>query len=654
MEEASNNTDHPSAGEDAEVSKEKEIIELEENNSPQENKEFATPTVGMEFESYEDAYNYYICYAKEIGFCVRVKNSWFKRNSKEKYGAVLCCSSQGFKKVKDVNKLRKETRTGCPAMLRMRVSSSLRWRVVEVMHEHNHVLGTKVHKIKKVASGTKRKLASDNQTIKLYKALVIDNGENEEFPRNSLFILENNKDSDDKLNLKKGDSRAIYNYLVRMQLTNPNFFYLMDMNNEGRLRNVFWADARCRANAGYFGDVIYLDNTYLVNKFEIPLVAFVGLNHHGQKVLLACGLLADENKESYTWLLKSWLSCMLGRSPQTIVTQRCKLLEKAISENFPKAKHSFSLSCIVKKVPEKLGGLKNYDAIRKSFNRAVYETLKPLEFEASWGFMMKHFKISYHEWLSSLYEDRVKWAPVYVKDTFFAGLAANRPGETLNPFFDRYIHKQTPLKEFLDKYELALHKKYKEESIADIESRNSNPILKTKCPFELELSKSYTREMFNRFQSEVEEMYACFSTTKLHIDDANIIFLVKERVMREVKDYEVLYNRGAGEVRCICSCFNFNGYLCRHALSVLNFNGVEIPCKYVLARWRKDYKRLYVLDNGLENGDNTDQVQWFSQLYRSGLQVVEEGVLSLDHYKVALEAFGESLNRVHAIEEKHE
>ena len=72
----------------------------------------------------------------------------------------------------------------------------------------------------------------------------------------------------------------------------------------------------------------------------------------------------------------------------------------------------------------------------------------------------------------------------------------------------------------------------------------------------------YTREMFMKFQLEVEEVYSCFGTTQLHVDGPIIIFLVKERVLiegnrREIRDFEVLYSRTAGEVRCICSCFSF-------------------------------------------------------------------------------------------------
>ena len=667
MEEISLSSEQVPSGEGNETEKERDGEKTElvvQNGLTQGRKEFVAPAVGMEFESYDDAYNYYNCYAKEVGFRVRVKNSWFKRNSREKYGAVLCCSSQGFKRIKDVNRLRKETRTGCPAMIRMRLVESKRWRILEVTLEHNHLLGAKIYKsMKKMGSGTKRKLQSNSdaevRTIKLYRALVIDAGGNSSLNSN---VKEIRKFSDhpNQLNLKKGDTQAIYNYLCRMQLTNPNFFYLMDLNDEGCLRNVFWIDARSRAACGYFSDVIFFDNTYLSNKYEIPLVALVGVNHHGQSVLLGCGLLAGETSESYVWLFKAWVTCMSGRTPQTIITDRCKALQNAIAEVFPRSHHRFGLSHIMKKVPEKLGGLRNYDAIRKALIKAVYESLKVIEFESAWGFLIQRFAVSDHEWLRSLFEDRARWAPVYLKDTHFAGMSSSQPGETLNPFFDRYVHKQTPLKEFLDKYELALQKKHKEEALADIESRNSGPTLKTRCFFELQLSKVYTREIFKKFQFEVEEMYSCFSTTQLHVDGPIIIFLVKERVLgegnrREIRDFEVLYNRAAAEVRCICSCFNFYGYLCRHALCVLNFNGVEeIPSKYILSRWKKDYKRLYIPDHVSNNVDGTDRVQWFNQLYRSALQVVEEGAISLDHYKIALQAFDESLNRVHNVEEKPE
>jgi len=77
-----------------------------------------------------------------------------------------------------------------------------------------------------------------------------------------------------------------------MQKQNNQFYYVIDVDDESRLRNVFWADARCRVAYEYFGEVITFDTTYLTNKHDMPFAPFVGVNHHGQSMLLGCALLS--------------------------------------------------------------------------------------------------------------------------------------------------------------------------------------------------------------------------------------------------------------------------------------------------------------------------------------------------------------------------
>ncbi|KAJ9692726.1 hypothetical protein PVL29_011691 [Vitis rotundifolia] len=634
-------------------------------NGMSQGKNYLPPVVGMEFESYDDAYNYYNCYAKELGFAIRVKSSWTKRNSKEKRGAVLCCNCEGFKTIKEANSRRKETRTGCLAMIRLRLVESNRWRVDEVKLEHNHLFdperaqNSKSHK--KMDAGAKRKaeptLDVEVRTIKLYRTPALDAmsyGNSSSSERE----INNHTDQPKRLNLKKGDAQVIYNYFCRVQLTNPNFFYLMDLSDDGHLRNVFWIDSRSRAAYGYFGDVVAFDTVCLSNKYEIPLLAFVGVNHHGQPVLLGCGLLADETPETYIWLFRAWLTCMSGRPPQTIITDQCKALQSAIAEVFPRAHHRLCLSHVMQRILEKLGDLQENEPFRTALNRTVYDSVKIDEFELAWEDMIQRFGIRSHECLRTLYEDRERWAPVYSKDTFFAGLSTFQQGESISSFFNGYVHEQTSLKEFFDMYEFILQKGHQKEALDDFESRDSTPTLKTRCFYELQLSNAYTKEIFEKFQGEIEMMSSCISITQLHANGPIVTYIVKEREgdvnMREVRNFEVMYDKAGAEVRCICSCFNFKGYLCRHAMCVLNYNGLEeIPLQYILSRWRKDFKRLYVPDLGSNNVDITNPVQWFDHLYRRALQVVEEGMTSQDHYMVAWQAFKESLNKVRLVADKH-
>ncbi|CAA2990086.1 FAR1-RELATED SEQUENCE 8-like isoform X1 [Olea europaea subsp. europaea] len=623
---------------------------------------YVSPVVGMEFESYDDAYNYYNSYAKEVGFGIRVKSSWTKRNSKEKRGAVLCCNCEGFKTMKEANARRKETRTGCLAMIRLRLVESNRWRLDEVKLEHNHLFdperaqNSKSHK--KMDSGAKRKLESavdvEVRTIKLYRTPAIDavgyGSSNER-------EISNHIEQPKRLKLGKGDVRALYNYFSRVQLADLNFFYIMDLNDEGYVRNVFWIDSRSRAAYGYFGDVIVVDTTCLSNNYETPVLAFTGVNHHGQSVLMGCALLVDETMETYVWLLRAWLTSMSGRPPQTIITDHCKALQSAIAEVFPRAHHCLCLPLVIKGIHEKLGEVGRSEMFHTILNRMVYKSTKVEEFEIDWEEMIEHFAIRDHEWLQSLYEDRERWVPVYLKDTFFAGMFASQPGECMSSFPHGYAHKQTTWNEFFDMYESFQQKSIQKETLDDIESREFTPELRTSCSYELQLSDIYTKEIFLKFQDEVELMSSCFSVTQIHANLPVITYLVKDQDSkgdaRDTRNFEVIYDKIGAEVRCICGCFNFRGYLCRHALCVLSYIAVnEVPSHYILSRWRKDLKRLYASDLGSNNIDITNPVQWFDHLHRRAMQVVAEGMTSQDHHMVAWQAFKESLNKVRLVADK--
>ena len=71
------------------------------------------------------------------------------------------------------------------------------------------------------------------------------------------------------------------------------------MDEDFHVQNIFWADARCRSAYEYFGDVVTFDTTYLTNKYDMPFAPFVGVNHHGQSILLGCGLLSSEDTKSF-------------------------------------------------------------------------------------------------------------------------------------------------------------------------------------------------------------------------------------------------------------------------------------------------------------------------------------------------------------------
>jgi hypothetical protein len=146
---------------------------------------------------------------------------------------------------------------------------------------------------------------------KTFQSLVKDAGGHENIPFCETDVR-NYINKERRAIGKEGDGQALLSYFSQMREQNANFFYEIDVDEEFHLKNVFWADARSRAAYEDFGDVVTFDTTYLVNKYDMPFAVFVGVNHHGQSTLLGCGLVSGEDTESFVWLFKTWLRCMLG------------------------------------------------------------------------------------------------------------------------------------------------------------------------------------------------------------------------------------------------------------------------------------------------------------------------------------------------------
>jgi hypothetical protein len=118
----------------------------------------------------------------------------------------------------------------------------------------------------------------------------------------------------------KGGGQALCDYFRGMQDINDGFYYVMDMDDDARLRNVFWADARSWAAYEFFGDVIIFDTTYLTNRYDMPFAPFIEVNHHDQSILFRVGLLPNEDTDTFIWLFKSGSKCMYYRASSAILT----------------------------------------------------------------------------------------------------------------------------------------------------------------------------------------------------------------------------------------------------------------------------------------------------------------------------------------------
>ncbi|KAL8512120.1 hypothetical protein ACS0TY_018538 [Phlomoides rotata] len=73
----------------------------------------------------------------------------------------------------------------------------------------------------------------------------------------------------------------------------------MDIDEEGRLRNVLWIHPRSKIAYEEFHDVVSFDTTYLVNRYKMAFASIIGVNHHGHSILLGCALVMHEDADSF-------------------------------------------------------------------------------------------------------------------------------------------------------------------------------------------------------------------------------------------------------------------------------------------------------------------------------------------------------------------
>jgi hypothetical protein len=60
-----------------------------------------------------------------------------------------------------------------------------------------------------------------------------------------------------------------------MQATNSSFYFVVDSDDDSRLKNVFWVDSKSSVSYESFGGVVTFDTTYLINKYGIPFAPFM-------------------------------------------------------------------------------------------------------------------------------------------------------------------------------------------------------------------------------------------------------------------------------------------------------------------------------------------------------------------------------------------
>ncbi|XP_026459049.1 protein FAR1-RELATED SEQUENCE 5-like [Papaver somniferum] len=268
--------------------------------------------IGKKFETHDDLFSAFKAYAKRLGFAVRKRT-----NRKNEEGIIrsvtYVCNRAGnpVNMTKNIVKPRKRNRCDCKAYVTARLDDEDKWEITQLKLDHNHTynpsLARHYQQHRKVEPHVLHTIDLNDQlgipVEKTFRSVVNQFGGfdkvdcNEKDCRNALDVIR-------RLRLSEGDATALMKYFSKKVKENSGFYFEVDYSEDNCLKNVFWADGWSREEYKEFGEVISFDATYMTNDYEMPFTPFIGVNHHGQSILLGCGLLCDETTETFVWIFK--------------------------------------------------------------------------------------------------------------------------------------------------------------------------------------------------------------------------------------------------------------------------------------------------------------------------------------------------------------
>uniref|UniRef100_A0A6N2KBA3 Protein FAR1-RELATED SEQUENCE n=1 Tax=Salix viminalis TaxID=40686 RepID=A0A6N2KBA3_SALVM len=574
--------------------------------------------IGTEFESDEHAYISYNKYAKTVGFSVR--KDWVNRS--KVHGLVVSrkftCSKEGYRRKdkRDLNmkKHRKETRTGCLAHMIVTRQPYGKYRVTHFEAEHNH-----------------DNIDPNNSESQLsWREIHVDQAAEGELPSksgtesSSTFELMNRQfegwqsldylamDFDNSLqserirDMEEGEAGRLLRYFQRQHIENPSFIHSIQVDIDDKVRNLFWADDKMVVDYDHFGDVVCLDTSYRMNKDLQPFVQFIGVNHHNQAVIFAAALLFDDTVESLKWLFNTFLEAMSGKKPKVILTDQDAAIVEAINSILPETSHRICVWQMYQNALKHLSlVVKDIESFSNDFRSCIYDYNNEEAFVHVWECLLDKYGLQQNDRLRWMFREREKWSIAYDRNTFFLDMKGSHVAEDLSNNLRSYLNS--------DQDALQIYK------------------------------------IFER----VKEYEKCLNVLVTQCNGKGVLLEYKVSTFGQAQEYTVTFNSADDTVVCNCMKFENVGFLCGHALKVLdNWNIKVVPSRYILKRWTKD-TRLGRVRNSSEftAKENSKLVvaSRYENLCRNILKISARAAESEDAFQFALRRLDELIEGVEKI-----
>ncbi|TXG69505.1 hypothetical protein EZV62_004440 [Acer yangbiense] len=187
------------------------------------------------------------------------------------------------------------------------------------------------------------------------------------------------------------------------------------------------------------------------------------------------------------------------------------------------------------------------------------------EFLAEWNCMLDEYGVHDNNWLRSIFELRKKWAYIYVKQAWSAGMKSTQLSESFNASLKDYLKSDHNLPQFFMHFERMVNDKRYKELEAEYDSCYRLVNLKIPVKMLIQVRDIYTKPIFEEFHEQFVEAVELNITNCIE-DNRDFVYTL------------TMYDAFGKDDNCK-----------NHAIKVLRdiMNIKEIPDQYILKRWMK-------------------------------------------------------------------
>ncbi|CAG8768111.1 11599_t:CDS:2, partial [Rhizophagus irregularis] len=361
---------------------------------------------------------------------------------------------------------RKSQRCNCPFFIRALLdNNSGLWHILAMNLEHNHEMVAPEHKMflsseRIIPQEIKDRIIVYHQAgcnVPTIRSIL-----KQEYKDLETWIYNDIYNFIYQLNGKQEqrffEAEEFINILKQLKREIDGFEYEVRVDvDTNELLQVIWMYPDQKQYYSRFLDVIVFDNTYKVNRFNMPFGIFTGINNFGQSLCFAGTLMCRETIDSFVWVFNTFLKFVNNYSPKVMLTDEDKAISQAIEITFGQnTKHVLCIWHLWKNVIKNIANV--LGTKWREFTKSFYDCIREYEvdnFIIKWQQLKENFPDSKSH-LERMDKIKEKWAPCFIRDTFLADMTSTQRGESMNNLMKGYMDASHSLLDFLKAFESAL------------------------------------------------------------------------------------------------------------------------------------------------------------------------------------------------------